>query len=75
MRVRWYLSPKQVNRIVHIGGSIYLEDGDTSVRIIQAFDAMSDAHDQFALCVHGVDEFHRMLTGIGGLAELAGRSV
>ena len=34
-----------------------------------------DAHDQFAFRVHGVDEFHWMLTGVEGLAELAGRSV
>ena len=36
---------------------------------------MTDAHNQFAFLTHGIDKFHRMLTSIIRLAELAGGSV
>lgn len=36
---------------------------------------MPDAHNQLAFLAHAVDEFHWMLAGVVGLAELTGCSV
>lgn len=55
--------------------SIYLDDGDTHVGIVDALDAVTHSHDQLALLAHTVDKFHRMLSDVVSLAELTSGSV
>lgn len=50
---------------------VNLDDENAHVGVVDALDAMSDSHDEFAFLAHSVNEFHWVLALVVGLAKLA----